>query len=124
MKKRALRLLRRIAPWLAGGILYYVWIILTDIKLPCPIKLAWGLECPSCGITRMLIAVSQLDFKTALELNPFMLIALPCLGAAALLQTVRYLVSGSKKPYPVTRVICFGFIVGAVIFGIVRNICR
>ncbi|HTG44046.1 MAG TPA: DUF2752 domain-containing protein [Verrucomicrobiae bacterium] len=44
----------------------------------CPVLAITGLPCPSCGSTRALAALSQLDLRTAAAFNPLFVLAAPC----------------------------------------------
>jgi hypothetical protein len=44
---------------------------IVDIQLPlCPFKTLTGLPCPTCGVTRAVMAMARLDLGTALAMNP------------------------------------------------------
>ncbi|MFM9330124.1 DUF2752 domain-containing protein [Paenibacillus mesotrionivorans] len=63
----------------AGGLLYLkVWLPYTHIGIPCPVYTVTGFYCPGCGITRMLLALLELEPAQALRFNalPFVLIPL------------------------------------------------
>lgn len=70
----------------------------------------------------MFLALGRLDFQTAFQENPFMLLSLPLLLSAFAVQLWRYLKTGEKKRYPVCQWIEILFIAGAVVFGIMRNL--
>ena len=57
-------------------ILIIIWVFFFLLVLNQEIKCLWnemtGLYCPGCGITRMLIAMIQLDFYQAFRYNPFL----------------------------------------------------
>ena len=36
----------------------------------CPIKTIFGINCPSCGMTRAFIAAIKLDFRSAFQYHP------------------------------------------------------
>jgi len=47
------------------------WAVRLAEKMPpCPVKLVFGLPCPSCGVTRAAVALSQLELGRALAVNP------------------------------------------------------
>jgi hypothetical protein len=75
----ARRALRSLA-WLAG-LLALAWLAMRlSLPLPpCPLRAATEVPCPFCGSTRAFAAMAQLDFSTALRLNPF--VCLAALGA-------------------------------------------
>ena len=62
---------------LTVGLLYYLWIKLTGISIPCYLYQFTGFLCPGCGLTRMATALIQLDFPTAFSYHPVGVIALP-----------------------------------------------
>lgn len=107
---------------LAAGFLYAVIVQKTGCGIPCLFRLRTGRLCPACGITRMFLALGRLDFQTAFQENPFMLLSLPLLLSAFAVQLWCYLKTGEKKRYPVCQWIGILFIAGAVVFGIMRNL--
>ncbi len=42
-----------------------------SIVTSCPVKLATGIPCPSCGTTRAVVALAAGDVAGSLQLNPF-----------------------------------------------------
>ena len=54
----------------------YTWIIVNSIigqgtkQVVCPIKLATGIPCPSCGSTRSVLKIFEGDIISALQTNP------------------------------------------------------
>lgn len=50
-----------------------------DVLLPCPFHAATGLDCPGCGTTRALIALTRGDLITALDHNLLVVLAIPVL---------------------------------------------
>lgn len=58
----------RLYPLLFFIISLYTYLILL-LKIPCPIKKHFHIECPSCGITRMFISLFKLDFYQAFRYN-------------------------------------------------------
>ena len=65
--------------------------LLLLLRPPCLIRSAFGVECPACGTTRMVLVLLQLDFPAALQANPFMLFFLPAAGVWFLAEAVRYI---------------------------------
>ena len=122
MPERIKRVIRRGIFLLAAGFLYAVIVQKTGCGIPCLFRLRTGRLCPACGITRMFLALGRLDFQTAFQENPFMLLSLPLLLSAFAVQLWRYLKTGEKKLYPVCQWIGILFIAGAVVFGIMRNL--
>ena len=105
---------------LSIGFLYWLWIRLTGLKLPCFYLTTTGYQCPGCGTTRMFLSLSQLDFAAAFAYNPaafilffvWNLIALLCLT-----ERVQFV----QKPKFLYGVFVLSIAV-LLLFGILRNI--
>lgn len=67
-----------------------VLVVLYILRPPCLVRKVFGVLCPSCGTTRMIAALLQLDFAGAWALNPFMLFFLPFALLWGVLEAVRY----------------------------------
>lgn len=67
-----------------------VLVVLYILRPPCLVRKVFGVLCPSCGTTRMIAALLQLDFAGAWALNPFMLLFLPFALLWGVLEAVRY----------------------------------
>ena len=105
--------------WLACGVLYYIVVRYTAFSLPCPFRYITGYLCPGCGITTMLVAVSEEDFIAARAANPFLFYTLPVFIVSILLRrfclskaSVQFL---DKRIYPV-------YAIALICFGIYRNL--
>ena len=104
------------------GICYYIWILLTGLKIPCIFNELTGFLCPGCGITRMFMALFRLDFKSAFAYNKAMFFILPVFSAVYLFETYRYVKSGETKNTVVSEIVMAGCGIGLLVFGIIRNI--
>ncbi len=120
MKKRLFNVLKRYGAILIVLLCYLAWVLITDIKIPCLIYQITSFQCPSCGITRMCLALSRLDFKSAFYYNPYLFVTLPIVLLCVIFGEVEYIRKGKfslgKLKYLMTLEI-----VGFVIFGILRN---
>ena len=89
--------------------------------IPCVFHLITGLDCPGCGVTRMLRALAAGDLAAAWRFNPFVLLALPLLLLLFLRLTVRYVITGQRAPNRGENALVWVLIAGLVLFGILRN---
>lgn len=60
-----------------GLLAYYVFSSITHIYIPCPVHLFTGLNCPGCGVTRMIISMLHGDFSKAFRYNQLLFISTP-----------------------------------------------
>ena len=70
---------------LAVGGAYFIWVLLTGKPIPCYYYTTFGVQCPGCGSTRMVMAMARLQFAEAFSLNPVMFFLLPLWNLIALL---------------------------------------
>jgi hypothetical protein len=59
------------------GVAYVIIHRLTGWGIPCVFYLANGKLCPGCGISRMFLALLELDFVRALQCNALVMLLLP-----------------------------------------------
>lgn len=121
-KKRLCKVIKIIAIIALIGFGYYLFVILTDIKLPCVFSLVTGLYCPGCGVSRMCIAIIQLDFKAAFGYNQLIFCLLPFFVYESISCAIKYVKTGTTylgKGYNLVWCIV-GILV--LLFGIFRNI--
>lgn len=122
MKKRLIKSLIIAGIVLLAGLGYYAFIKLTGLGIPCLYNLTTGLHCPGCGISRMCIALLQLDFATAFRSNVYWMVMLPCLAVMGAIKWIRYLKTGNAAMGRGETVVAAIILAGAVIFGALRNI--
>lgn len=104
------------------GLLYYLFVVITTIKIPCFFYVLTGLYCPGCGVTRMSVALLQLDFERAFYYHPVLLCSLPLLGVCFGYQALRYVKTGETKLLWWQNTIIWLVIVALVSFCVYRNI--
>ena len=121
MKARLLRVVKRYGILLAIGILYFVFVSLTDIGIPCVFRLVTGFQCPGCGISRMLAALIRLDFVSALHYNPVILLTSPILLFAFIHSDIDYIWSG-KYSVGKYQFLWIAELVILLAFGVIRNL--
>lgn len=96
---------------------YYIFVMLTGIGIPCPVRTVTGgrILCPGCGISRMCINILHFRFADAFGCNPVIFTFLPlwavCIGMWLF-----------GKGGRAIRIIEYISLAALVVFGIVRNI--
>jgi hypothetical protein len=88
----------------------------------CPFRLATGLPCPGCGMTRAWVLLAHGRLGAALSANPFVLVTMPSAGALALLVLGALVL---RRPLPDLRAAAGSWIVKMVLagwlaFGLIR----
>ncbi|MCQ2516850.1 MAG: DUF2752 domain-containing protein [Saccharofermentans sp.] len=102
------------------GIAYFIIIQITGHGLPCTFLKLTGLPCPSCGITRMFISLSRLDFKSAYQFNQFLFFTWPLFALECVY--VIYKIE-DHKDLPKWNIICITvFGIALLCFGTLRNL--
>ena len=122
MRARIRKVLITSAAVLLGGCAYTLLRIKTGFAIPCFFHLLTGLNCPGCGVTRMLISLFKLDFSDAFNYNAGMFCFLPILlllFAYWLYRYIRYGIKKSPKPIDVACWVIVGILLA---WGVVRNI--
>ena len=76
-KTRLYNLIKKTASVLCLGIGYLILISITKKGIPCLFFLLTNKYCPGCGISRMFVALSKLDFTLAARYNLLVLCLLP-----------------------------------------------
>jgi hypothetical protein len=77
MKLRAIERGKSIARVLIAGGIYALWVLLTGLYIPCPIRTVTGYLCPGCGISHYFIHLLHFDFKQAFTDNQLIFILMP-----------------------------------------------
>ena len=120
MALRRRRVLRIGLLVLVAGLAYAAFCAWTGWGIPCIFHLVTGLQCPGCGVSRMLLALLRLDFREAFRANPALLCMLPLLlllGGRILWLYVHCGTLRSKDVDAAAGILCGVLLV----FGAVRN---
>lgn len=121
-KHRALKLSLKVAVAALSGLLYYLIISIAGVSVPCPFNLITGLKCPGCGVTRMLLAMLRLDFKSAFSFNPTLFCSLLPLSIVFAVQAVKYIRNGNSSYYRWQTAVLWIVIFALIFFCVLRNI--
>lgn len=122
MKKRVKEIIVRdiIVTLLLIG--YAVIVITTGKSIPCFVHLLTGLQCPGCGISRMLISMLYGDFHTAFSFHPFLFITWPVILILLLNADYRYIKRGRANLSFSMNLVAHIYVVILLVFSIWRNL--
>ena len=121
MRARLKKCILTSAAILCVGCAYAVFVRLTGLGIPCPFHLVTGLNCPGCGVSRMLLSLLRLDFRAAFRYNAALLCLSPVLLGVFGVHIVRYVRTGSRKSGPLLEGVEIALAVILVLWGVVRN---
>ena len=94
----------------------------TGMAVPCVFHLVTGWKCPGCGVTRMCVALLQLDFEGAFSSHPMLFAQMPFLGVIAVRNVYVYIRDGFCRPTKLETIVIYICIVLLIIYAIVRNL--
>ena len=119
-RKRLNRLLIILGAVFLTMVAYLIFVLATDIKIPCVIAALFDFECPGCGITRMFVALARLDFYSAFCYNGFILLSLPLILLLLFVLCYTYVKEGKPRlgkfaPVGLILAVCM------LVFGVLRN---
>lgn len=104
------------------GLLYYVFVKFTGWGIPCFFNKATGFTCPGCGISRMLMAIIELDFVEAFKFNPALFTVLPFILSVLTIDRIEYVRYGARKKRVWKNVVIIVSLFLLIGFCIYRNI--
>ena len=122
MRERVKKTLLIGAAVLLGGCAYAVFYIKTGVGIPCLFHLITGLNCPGCGVTRMLISIFRFDFTNAFQANAVLFCMHPFLLMLFAYWLYRYIRYGTYKTNRWIEIVCWSFVSILLAWGVVRNI--
>ena len=99
---------------------YYFFVKFTSIRIPCMFHIITKLDCPGCGITRMLTQFLSFNFKAGIKFNYFLAFTMPIIIFIILYMCYAYLLN--KKYSKWFNIISTTYCISLIVWGIVRNI--
>lgn len=121
MNLRLKKVAKRYAIIFIIGIAYLIWVLCTDLKIPCIIHLITGYDCPACGVTRMIASLARFDFVSAYNYNKYLMINGPIILALVFYSDYRYIKTGSPN-IGKWGIVLWIEVVLALAFGVLRNV--
>ena len=121
-KKRGFlfHLMGRITPFFILGVVYFIWLKMTEIYIPCLFRQITCCKCPGCGITTMCVNIGTFNFFGAFCANPFIFITLPFIVFEIVYCEF---LNFKKRKMPMWNNLLLVFYgIGLIAFGIIRNI--
>ena len=100
---------------------YLIFVLCTGLGIPCVFHAITKLECPGCGVTRMLISIVKLDFISAFWYNPFLFVTGPFLIAYLIACEVKFIKHGNRNMGK-WQIFMYVELALALLYGILRNI--
>lgn len=112
-------LIRKTAPFVVLGFVYYIWLRMTHLYIPCIFRSITGYRCPCCGMTTMCVSILRFRFIDAFYANPFIFTTVPFI----LFEIVyNVYLSYAEKRMPLWNKILIGVFCSALlIFAIIRD---
>ena len=108
---------------LLGGIVYAIFFKITGIGIPCPIHELFHLNCPGCGISRMIFSILEFNFYQAFRYNPLLFILLPFAIVLSIDAIKAYIDDRETKIFSKIPLWCWIILLVIVIgYGIIRNV--
>ena len=96
LKKRLKSTLIKYGIILGIALAYLIFVLCTNIGIPCVFHLITGLKCPGCGISRMLMSIVRLDFVSAFWHNPLLFVTGPLIIAYIVASEVKFVKYGNR----------------------------
>lgn len=106
------------------GMLYALWLSLGGPGIPCIFHVLTGLDCPSCGVTHMCMALLRFDIAAAWRANAAILCLLPVLLLIVGSMIGHYVKTGETRPQRWVSILIWSTIIVLLLFGLARNLIR
>jgi len=98
-----------------------VFVLFTDLGIPCVFYEITGFKCPGCGVSRMLASLARFDIVSAFWHNPFLFITGPFIVAYLACCEIRYVRFGDRRMGK-WEALMWAELALAIAFGILRNV--
>lgn len=99
---------------------YFLFVSVMGWGIPCLFHVLTGYDCPGCGVTRMILSLSQGDFLSSYQANPFLFLTWPFLAFE--IYYAGYHLPKLKKKDRVNDILLLLYGIALLAFGVLRNI--
>lgn len=121
IKKRLKGVLIKYSIILGIALAYLIFVLCTNMGIPCIFHEITKLKCPGCGVTRMFTSLARLDIASAFGYNSFLLITGPFLCAYIVASEIKFIKHGDRKMGK-WDIFLYVELLLALAFGVLRNI--
>lgn len=119
---RLKKLTVKILKYILIGFAYYIFIILTGLKIPCISRVLFNLYCPGCGVTRMCMALLSGNFSLAFRQNQFVFCLFPVLVVWGIYKGYKYVFNKKTAINKAEQIVLILVFIVAVTFAVLRNL--
>ena len=120
-KNRLIKIIKSIVQILLLGGLYYIFITITGLKIPCIFNVLTGKYCPGCGVTRMCLALVKLDIESAMRNNLLVFSLLVPGMIYGIVKSIVYIKNGHVQQSMFEKICLILIFFLTIVFTIVRN---
>ena len=107
---------------LGAGIVYFIWLKLTGIGIPCIFHEITGWSCPGCGVTTLIMSIAAGRLDLARSANPFLYYTWPVLVLILVLNEIKSIKGEAFKWNTLFNVLLIAYLIAFIAFGVIRNI--
>ena len=108
------------ACWFISGYILYLLLVSGIIPFVCPFATYFDIDCPLCGVTRMLTMITRFEFYRAFRYNMYIFGTMPSLIAVYTYGCNEYIENG-KIICKFTVIFSITYIIGLLTFTYFRN---
>ena len=106
---------------LAAGVVYFIWLKLTGIGIPCIFHELTGWSCPGCGVTTLIMSVAAGRLDLARAANPFLFYTWPLILGFIIWNEVKVIKGKTYKADKIINILLIAYIIAFIAFGVLRN---
>lgn len=107
----------------ASALLVYLGICAKwHIGIPCLFNKVTGLNCPGCGVTRGLLALLRLDFKSAAQFNIFIFPSIIYVSGVYFHSAYQYIKTGNHKVSFPVKYVDIIYLILLIFWWVLRNV--